>query len=485
VTSPTYATTSPGATYVTRAPSSTIPISTVDEVLIEFRLEFGFFEDIKEPTMMDYDKLTMYIKRFTDDLFEEIFRDISETIFVSSTPTVETYVYDPTNIYMVQADVTLVIAFDGSSTEVPTDANLIKPISESEYLVNFITTYLWQDVGGIWYEVKTIVASSTESLTPLPLDPVLTLTPTLTPARTIDNDLLPARDYAVIVKTSLHVGISSDPLIEPTRDEYRSLALHTIEFFDKVFSEVFDDNPEIGYVSVTPFISANSFSPEEEEPVVVDIIFEVAFFTEKENLPAEDKLYGIMVDGIQQLQFLTKTLQVGIWAEVDSVRLDHDTGLNSPTQAPTIGFNTPNTNKPAAMPHKVMLAVEISYFFFAGFVASPNDADYEQLLIKTKSFFDSYMTNTYEDIIESNFLYVDCGIRDNGNVDSLGYVLVIFDCDTFFDKESSVLPTSDSVYDVLQDAPLSDYLMIYLWENSDITGDKDIWYDIQTTELTN
>ncbi|CAB9525787.1 ECF subfamily RNA polymerase sigma-24 subunit [Seminavis robusta] len=323
---------------------SGIPVAvTTDEQAVAL-YEFTPGE-VSEPDSAEVFRLQIATTAFYIGIFSEHYSDNPDTTFLNIVATVADLRYDPDAEPPIQVDWDFRIFFDANSNVLPTQQELLALIYADEDALNeYVEIYL-HNSDDVWASVIRVTYSEApEGELPEPERPsfrptrrpsgqptlvatlIRTLSPTLTPPE--EGLDFPTEE----VEATLRFGFSSDDDVEePTEEDLNRLESALSAFYTALYTQVYLDEDDTNLATVVATVVETSFNDRSNEPLQVNMNYNIFFSHDTTVIPSSETLFEIMERNSEFLQNSIledfEWMEDNIWNQVSSVTVEPLTSI--------------------------------------------------------------------------------------------------------------------------------------------------------------
>lgn len=349
--------------------------------------------------------------------------------FYSVTPVIDKVVVTKSAPYPLQVDITFHVLYNEAPEDVPSVdevAEILTAAFESEEFTYF---YMWGR-NDIWNNVADVRVEP-------------------------NYDSLVVMTDVKVLATMLY-DFTTDPTTEPTADEYDTLVSLTQSFFMDVLADLYKDDPDTIFETVTATRTAVTFDGNSTPPITVDYSFEVEFDDSSLITPTSEELFQIMAAGDQTDMFesyirLYLEPSESVWNGVNRVSflqlfLPPGDVLGDGLIPPASGFIVPGS---------------MIHSFYDGGAVEPTEADLAKVEMVTNAFFMETLTAAYANQTGTDLTSSTTTIVESFFTPEAPQPLHI-DYNVAVSFEG-IPPTSEEVFQILFDADYMTYITQRLW----------------------
>ena len=367
---------------------------------------------------------TTYATGLFDYLHEE-----NPGTFYSVTPVIDKVVVTKSAPYPLQVDITFHVLYNEAPEDSPSVdevAEILTAAFESEEFTYF---YLWGR-NDLWNNVADV--------------------------RVEPNYDSPVVMTDVKVLATMLYDFTTDPATEPTAEEYDILVSLTQSFFMDVLDDLYKDDPDTQFETVTATRTATTFDGNSTPPITVDYSFEVEFDDASLITPTSAELFQIMAAGDQTNMFESYIrLYLGpsesLWNGVNRVsflQLFLPPGeVLDPALPPAVGA--------------MLIPGSMIHSFYDGGAVEPTEADLAKVEMVTNAFFIETLTAAYGNQTGTNLSSSSTTIAATFFTPEAPQPLHIdYDTEVAFE---GIVPDAAEVFQILFDADYMTYITQRLW----------------------
>lgn len=337
--------------------------------------------------------------------------------------------------------------------------------------------------------VPTLSPTKAPTSTPT-ATPTSSPTETVTIAPTSSPTIVNETQVAKFVDATASYEIDPEGLSEPTATEIIRLEIATSAFYIGLLSDYYENDSNTDFISIKANVNDIVYDENATQPLQIVFDFEVLFDSNSTVIPTSDEILDIIYtdnDTLEEYIDIYLHTSDDVWNSVLGV------SFNIPTLAPSDVTNSSLIPTSSRSDNFASRTINASMFFdfFSNVTEPPTPDEYDRLTDFVNIFFTAQLTNEYNSNVDTTFTNVDATITDtafhgttvddnepadqltsSSSSSSLSPLQVNWLFEVYFDSNSNIIPTSDSILEAItrQETTDSQITLIQdlLWNQGDI-----------------